>query len=177
MTHSIHYFYRSQWNEARNGYQTILPARAMVYLAGLLNSMVLDFVVRRKVDAHVTKSVMATVPIADIPLDSGPGAEIVGLSARLTCRSPDFAELGRGARLRVRTADTRTGADAARRTRRAGRPLVRPIGDPAWTWCSPTSGRARTPTGVPVRPDDEYKTLVRREFARLGGEGGTAPAA
>ena len=31
--------------------------------------------------------------------------------------------------------------------------------------------------GSPVRPDDEYKALVRREFARLGGDEGTAPAA
>jgi hypothetical protein len=83
VTHTIHYFYRSRWNEARNGYTTILPAPAMAYLAGLLNSLVLDFVVRRKVDAHVTKSVMATVPIADVALGHGPGAKIVGLSARL----------------------------------------------------------------------------------------------
>ena len=30
--------------------------------------------------------------------------------------------------------------------------------------------------GSPVRPDEEYKALVRREFARLGGDEGTAPA-
>jgi len=90
---SIHFFYRSEWNVLGNGYQTILPAPAMVYVVGLLNSLVLDFVVRRKAGSHVTKSIMATLPIADVPLDHGPGAEVVRLSARLTCRSQEFAEL------------------------------------------------------------------------------------
>ena len=68
----MHFFYRSEWNQARNGYETILPARAMVYVVGLFNSLVLDFVIRRKVGSHVTKSIMATVPVADVPSTADP---------------------------------------------------------------------------------------------------------
>ena len=176
VTHSIHYFYRSQWNEARNGYQTILPAGAMAYLAGLLNSMVLDFVVRRKVDAHVTKSVMATAPIADIPLDSGPGAEIVGLSARLTCRSPDFAELAEV--LGCECGPLKPGQERALRAELDAR-VARLYGLSATQLDLVLADfrQSADADGSRVRPDDEYKALVRREFARLGRDEGTAPAA
>ena len=175
VTHSIHYFYRSQWNEARNGYQTILPAGAMAYLAGLLNSMVLDFVVRRKVDAHVTKSVMATAPIADIPLDSGPGAEIVGLSARLTCRSPDFAELAEV--LGCESGPPKPGQERALRAELDAR-VARLYGLSATQLDLVLADfrQSADADGSRVRPDDEYKALVRREFARLGRDEGTAPA-
>ena len=63
-----HYFYRSQWDALRNGYRTILPAPAMVYIVGLMDRLVLDYVVRRKAGSHVTKSIMATIPVADVPL-------------------------------------------------------------------------------------------------------------
>ena len=31
--------------------------------------------------------------------------------------------------------------------------------------------RSADPEGSPVRPDEDYKALVRREFTRLGGAG------
>lgn len=67
----LHFFYRSAFDEAADGYRTVLPAPAMAYVAGLLNSFVLDFVVRRKVSSTVSKAVMSTVPVADVPLRVG----------------------------------------------------------------------------------------------------------
>ena len=176
VTHAIHYFYRSEWNQARNGYETILPARAMVYVVGLFNSMVLDFVVRRKVGAHVTKSVMATVPIADVPLDAGPGADIVSLSARLTCRGPDFAELAEV--LGCECAPLQPGQEQALRAELDAR-VARLYGLSAahLELVLADFRQSADADGSPVRPGDEYKTLVRREFARLGGNEGTAPPA
>jgi hypothetical protein len=78
-TESVHWFYRSAWDFERHGYRTLLPARAMVYVVALMNSMVLDFVVRRRAASHVTKTIMSTIPIVDVLLNQGPGAEIAGL--------------------------------------------------------------------------------------------------
>jgi len=177
VTHAIHYFYRSEWNEARNGYETILPARAMAYLVGLLNSLVLDFVVRRKVGSHVTKSVMATVPVADVPLDSGPGATIAALSARLTCRSADFVELagvlgcecGPLAPWEEQALRAELDARVARLYGLSAAHLELVLAD---------FRQSADSEGSPVRPGDGYKHMVRREFARLASEGeGGAPAA
>jgi hypothetical protein len=176
VTHGIHYFYRSQWNEARNGYQTILPAPAMAYLAGLLNSLVLDFVVRRKVDAHVTKSVMATVPIADVALHHGPGAEIVTLSARLSCRSAEYAELaevlgtecGPISRARERAMRAEIDARVAHLYGLSAAHLDLVLAN---------FKQSADSEGSPVRPDDDYKDLVRREYRRLAIAEGDSPAA
>ena len=174
---TVHYFYRSKWSEARNGYETILPARAMVYLAGLFNSLILDFVVRRKVASHVTKSVMATVPVADVPLDHGPGSEIVRLSARLSCRSPEFAELaevlGSGcgplARNEERALRAELDARVAHLYGLSAVHLDLVLAD---------FRQSADAEGSPVRPDDTYKGMVRQEFARLTcGDEGDAPAA
>jgi hypothetical protein len=177
VTHGIHYFYRSQWNEARNGYQTILHAPAMAYLAGLLNSLVLDFVVRRKVDAHVTKSVMATVPIADIALDQGRGARIASLSARLSCRSAEYSELaevlgtecGPLSKAQERALRAELDAQVARLYGLSAVHLELVLAN---------FKQSADSEGSPVRPDDEYKDLVRLEFARLAVESeGDSPVA
>lgn len=177
VTHGIHYFYRSQWNEARNGYHTILPAPAMVYLAGLLNSLVLDFVVRRKVDAHVTKSVMATVPIADIELDRGPGAKVVSLSARLTCRSAEYAELAEVLGTECGPLSS-TQEQALRAELDARVAHLYGLSAAHLDLVLANFRQSADSEGSPVRPDEEYKALVRREFARLVGEGqNNSPAA
>ncbi|MFH9174046.1 Eco57I restriction-modification methylase domain-containing protein [Streptomyces albogriseolus] len=165
---TVHYFYRSAWDAARNGYQTVLPAHAMAYVVALMNSMVLDFVVRRKAGAHVTKSIMATLPIADVSLENGVGAEIVRLSARLSCRSPEFEELAEilgvdcGPLSRAEEAALRADLDArvAHLYGLSATQLELILAD---------FRQSADTEGSPVRPGEEYKALVRKHFARLAG--------
>jgi hypothetical protein len=148
----------------------------MVYVVGLLNSLVLDFVVRRKVSSTLTKSVMSTLPIADVPLGHGPGAQVVRISARLTCRSPEYAELAGvlgsecGPLSHQEERELRAELDA-RVARLYG------LSAAQLDWVLADFRQSADPDGSPVRPDDGYKALVRREFARLGGDEGTVPAA
>ncbi|MFE3375801.1 Eco57I restriction-modification methylase domain-containing protein [Streptomyces anulatus] len=168
LAHSVHYFYRSTWDPAKNGYRTVLSAPAMAYVVALMNSLVIDFVVRRRAGAHVTKSIMATVPVADIPLDHGPGAEVVRLSARLVCRSSEFEELA--AVLNVdcaplpkqeeRSLRAQLDAMVARLYGLTGSQLDLILAD---------FRQSADSEGSPVRPDEEYKQFVREHFARLAG--------
>jgi len=168
ITRKLHFFYRSAFDLAANGYRTVLPAPAMVFVVGLLNSLVLDFVVRRKVSSTVTKSVMATLPVADVPLGHGPGAEIVRLSARLTCRAPQFAELADV--LGVECAPLPPGEDRSLRAQLDARVahLYGLSADQLELILADFRGSADA-EGSRVRPDDAYKQLVRKEFASLAG--------
>ena len=170
LTRKLHFFYRSVFDHAADGYRTVLPAAAMVYIVGLLNSLVLDFVARRKVSSTVTKAVMSTLPIADVPLEYGPGAQLARLSARLTCRGPEFAELA-GV----------LGAECAPLSRQEQRVLRAEL-DARVACLYGLSAhqldlvladfrQSADAEGSPVRPDEDYKNLVRGEFARLNSAG------
>lgn len=160
------FFYRSAYENASHGYRTVLRANAMVYIVALFNSLVLDFVVRRKVSTAITKSVMATLPIADVPLDEGIGAEVVARSARLTCRSGEFAELaevlgvdcGHLPYEEERTLRAELDALVAHLYALSQEQLNLVLAD---FW------QSADPEGSPVRPDDRYKEIIRREFVRL----------
>ncbi|MFI7131329.1 Eco57I restriction-modification methylase domain-containing protein [Nonomuraea sp. NPDC050153] len=173
VTHALHYFYRSTFemnesgDKSKNGYQTVLSAAAMMYVVGLMNSLVLDFVVRRKASAHVTKSIMATLPIVDVPLDRGLGAKIVRLSGRLTCRTSEFDEL----------ADV-LGVDCASLSKDEERELRAEL-DARVAHLYGLSfdhlelilanfKQSADSEGSPVRPNDAYKRMVRDHFTRLG---------
>ncbi|MGW4330556.1 Eco57I restriction-modification methylase domain-containing protein [Nocardia sp. NPDC004573] len=166
LTRKLHFFYRSSFDHAANGYRTVLGPEAMVYVVALLNSLTLDFVVRRKVSSTVSKSVMATLPVADVPLDRGPGKTVVDLSARLTCRTPEFNELAQV--LGVECGPLSQGQEQALRAALDARiahlyglsahQLELVLADFAQSASSESS---------PVRPNVEYKQLVRQEFARL----------
>ena len=170
LTRKLHFFYRSAFDHAADGYRTVLPATAMVYVVGLLNSLVLDFVARRKVSSTVTKAVMSTLPVADVPLEYGPGAQIARLSARLTCREPEFAEL-------AEVLGTECGP-LSRQDERALRAeldarvaCLYDLSASQLDLILADFRRSADPEGSPVRPDEDYKALVRREFTRLGGAG------
>ena len=169
LAHSVHWFYRSAWRPALDAYETVLPARAMVYVAALLNSLVLDSVVRRKASAHVTKTVMATLPVADVSLEDGPGVDVVRLSGRLICRGPEFAELadvlgvecgplgssdeyGLRAELDARVAHL-YGLSAAQ--------LQLVLDD---------FRQSESAESSPVRPSDAYKDQVRAHFDKLASQ-------
>jgi hypothetical protein len=175
VTHSIHFFYRSKWNALLGGYQTILSAPAMMYVVGLFNSLVLDFVVRRKTGSHVTKSIMATLPIADVPLDEGSGVEITRLSARLTCRAPEFAELAQV--LRTECGPLSRPEEKALRAELDAR-VARLYGLSASQLDLVLADfrQSADAEGSPVRPDEDYKDLVRREFAQLSARAPKAKA-
>ncbi|MEU9939110.1 Eco57I restriction-modification methylase domain-containing protein [Streptomyces lavendulae] len=168
ISHKLHFFYRSKFDHAANGYRTVLSAAAMTYVAALLNSLVIDFVVRRKVSSSVSKTLMSTLPIADIPLDRGVGEEIVKLSARLTCRSPEFEELAEvlGVACGPLTKDEERSLRAELDARvvhlygLSASQLELVLGD---------FRQSADTDGSPVRPNEEYKQLVREHFARLGG--------
>ena len=168
VAHKLHFFYRSVFDHAADGYRTVLPATAMMYIVGLLNSLVLDFVARRKISSSVTKSVMSTLPIADVPLDCSPGAQIVDVSARLICRAPEFAELaetlgiewGPMSHQQERALRAELDARVACLYGLSANQLDLVLADFRQT---------ADAEGSPVRPDEDYKDLVRREFGRLSG--------
>ncbi|MGQ4383540.1 Eco57I restriction-modification methylase domain-containing protein [Streptomyces sp. SAS_270] len=168
LTRKLHFFYRSTFDPATDGYHTALSAEAMVYVVALLNSVTLDFIVRRKVSSTVSKSVMSTLPIADIPLDRGPGAEIVRRSARLTCRTSEFDELADalgvecGPLLRKEESELRSELDALVAH-------VYGISAPQLEMILADFRQSASMEGSLVRPSEEYKELVREHFARLAG--------
>jgi hypothetical protein len=138
----------------------------MVYVVAQMNSMVWDFVVRRKVGAHVTKSIMATLPVADVPLNEGPGKSVVDISARLTCRTPEFDELADVLRVECgplskeqeRTMRAELDARIAHLYGLSAEQLELILAD----FRQSASGESS-----PVRPDETYKQLVRDAFTRL----------
>lgn len=162
----LHFFYRSSFDLGANGYRTVLDAAAMVYVVALLNSVVLDFIGRRKISAAVTKSVMSTFPVPDVPLDNGPGADIVQISARLTCRSFEFEDLaqvlGVGCEPLSSEAERNLRAELDARVARlyglSAEQLELILAD---------FRQSAGAEGSPVRPDEGYKELVRKHFARL----------
>ncbi|MGW6789179.1 Eco57I restriction-modification methylase domain-containing protein [Streptomyces chartreusis] len=166
LTRKLHFFYRSTFDHAANGYRTVLHAEAMVYVVALLNSLTLDFIVRRKVSSTVSKSVMSTLPVADVELDQGPGADVVRLSARLTCRAPEFEDLARA--LGVECAPLPKDKEQALRAELDARVahLYGLSGEQLELILADFRQSAGS-EGSPVRPDDVYKRLVREHFARL----------
>ncbi|MGA5556188.1 Eco57I restriction-modification methylase domain-containing protein [Streptomyces lavendulocolor] len=166
ISHKLHFFYRSTFDHAANGYRTALSAEAMAYVAGLLNSLVIDFVVRRKVSSSVSKTVMSTIPVADVPLDRGPGAEVVRISARLACRAVQFDELAEvlgvecGPLSKEDEYQLRAELDArvAHLYGLSASQLELVLAD---------FRQSADTDGSPVRPGEEYKALVREHFARL----------
>lgn len=166
LTRKLHFFYRSSFDHVADGYRTVLHAEAMVYVVALLNSLTLDFVVRRKVSSTVSKSVMATLPIADVPLDQGAGKVVVDLSARLTCRTPEFEELADV--LGVECGPLSQGQEHAMRAELDAR--IAHLYGLSLTQLELVLAdfdQSASGEGSPVRPGQAYKQLVRDEFARL----------
>lgn len=163
----VHFFYRSVFDPAANGYRTILRSEALAYVAALLNSTVADFVVRRKVASSVTKSVIATLPVPDVPLDDGPGKEAVRLSARLICRTPEFEELADI--LGVECGPLNLGDERTLRAEldaRVGH--LYGLSAQQLDLILADFRQSESAESSPVRPDDEYKDLVRHYFGILG---------
>lgn len=168
IAHSLHWFYRSSWLVERNGYRTVLPAEAMVYVAAIVNSLVLDFIVRRKAASHVTKTIMSTLPVADVKLDQAPGAEVVRLSARLTCRSSAFDELAQV--LGVQCAPLSQEAERELRAELDARvALLYGLSAEQFELILADFRQSDSSESSPVRPNDEYKDRVRHHFKALAG--------
>lgn len=165
LAHSVPFMHRSMRDRHDIGYRTLVDAASMVYLCGVLNSLVMDFVVRRKVTGHLTKSIMATLPIPDPPPGSERRTRIVELAGRLTCRSPAFDDLAdvlsvpcgpldhdEEVRLRVEL-----DAHVAHLYVLSKDQLVRVLAD----------FRRSRGEGTPVPPDDSYKAAVLAAFDDL----------
>lgn len=167
-TRKVHFFYRSYFDFSANGYRTAMRAEAMAFVVALLNSLVLDFVARRKSSSTITKSIMATLPVADVPLESGLGASVVKLSGRLTCRTPEFDELAEvlgvkcGPLSKSAECDLRAELDAsiAHLYNLSAAQLELILAD---------FRQSADAEGSPVRPGEEYKQLVREHFVHLAG--------
>lgn len=166
VTRKLHYFNRSVYDPVAGGYRTVLPAPAMIFVVALLNSLVIDFVVRRKVSSTVAKSVMSTLPVPDVPLDGADGAEVVRLAGRLACRTEQFEELaqtlgvecGPLAPEEERTLRAQVDARVARLYGLHARQLDLILAD---------FRQSESVERSPVRPDDSYKDLVRQYFKPL----------
>jgi hypothetical protein len=143
-----------------------MDAGTMLYLCALLNSMVVDFVIRRKLlSSSITKSVMATLPIPDPPSDSSRRTAIIALAGRLICRSTVFEELAgvvgvpcgpldREEEVRLRV---ELDAHVAHLYGLSREQFVRVLAD---------FKRSRG-EGPPVPPDDTYKHAVLAAYLRL----------
>ncbi|MER8219002.1 N-6 DNA methylase [Streptomyces sp. NPDC094143] len=164
----MHFFYRSVFDHAANGYRTVLSSEAMVFAAALLNSLTVDFIARRKVSTTVSKAIISTLPVPDVPLDEGPGAEVVRLSGRLTCRTAEFNELAEA-----------LGVDCGGLTKEEEKALRAELDARVAHLYGLSASQleliladfrqSADSDGSPVRPSEEYKALVREHFARLAG--------
>ncbi|MEV8071692.1 N-6 DNA methylase [Streptomyces pseudogriseolus] len=164
----MHFFYRSEFDHAANGYRTVLDSRAMVFVVALLNSLTMDFMVRRKVSSTVSKTLMASLPVADVPLDHGPGAEVVRISGRLTCRTPEFTELADV--LGVECSPLSKAEERALRAELDARVAqLYGLSASQLELILADFRQSADADGSPVRPSEEYKVLVREHFARLAG--------
>ncbi|MGI8810546.1 MAG: Eco57I restriction-modification methylase domain-containing protein [Acidimicrobiales bacterium] len=161
--HSAAFFHRSVCDDPVVGYRTILDARAMVFLAGVLNSLVLDFVARRKVTAHLTKSILATLPVPETDLETGLGAEVVALSGRLTCRSPAFEDLAGVLGVSCAPLDHRT-ETGLRADLDAAIAHLYGLSADHLELVLADFRRSEATESSPVRPDEAYKELVRAAF-------------
>lgn len=135
----------------------------MVFLAGVLNSLVLDFVARRKVTAHLTKSILATLPVPETDLETGLGAEVVALSGRLTCRSPDFEDLAGVLGVSCVPLDHRT-ETGLRADLDAAIAHLYGLSADHLELVLADFRRSEATESSPVRPDEAYKELVRAAF-------------
>jgi hypothetical protein len=164
LAHSVPFMHRSIEDDPDVGYKTLMDAHSMLYLCGVLNSLVMDFVVRRKVTGHLTKSIMATLPIPDPPAGSDRRRAIVGLAGRLICRSPAFDDLAgvlevpcgpldHADEVRLRA---ELDAHVAHLYGLSKDQLVRVLAD----------FRRSRGEGTPVPPDDAYKQTVIDYFDR-----------
>jgi hypothetical protein len=167
--HSFPFFHRSIQADPVVGYRTLMDAASMLYLCGVLNSLVLDFIVRRKVTAHLTKAIMATLPIPDPAPDSTRRATIVALAGRLTCWTPAFSDLAdvvgvscgpldRANELRLRA---ELDAHVAHLYGLSKDQLVRVLAD----------FRRSRGEGTPMPPDDAYRQTVVDYFDRGARDG------
>ncbi|GGX29711.1 hypothetical protein GCM10010297_58900 [Streptomyces malachitofuscus] len=164
----MHFFYRSVFDHTANGYRTCLSSEAMAFVVALLNSLTLDFVVRRKVSSTVSKAIMSTLPVPDVPLDHGDGAEVVRVSGRLTCRTPEFRELAEvlGVECAPLAKDEEYNLRAELDARVAH---LYGLSASQLDLILADFRQSADSEGSPVRPGEEYKQLVREHFARLAG--------
>jgi hypothetical protein len=176
--HHVPFFHRSLQDDPKQGYRTLMDAESMLLLCGVLNSLVLDFVVRRKISTALTKAILATLPIPDPPVDGPERAAIVELAGRLTCVSPAFEELAQvvGVRCGPLGANERFALRAALDARVAHLYGL----SEAQLRLVLADFRESKGEGTPVPPNDAYKQAVLDQFDRLGrseGGGRAEPAA
>lgn len=74
-------------------YERSLSPRLLAYLCGLLNSFVLDYVIRHKVSVDITMSQAAQLPLACLAAEEPHCQAIARRVARLVCLGPAFAPL------------------------------------------------------------------------------------
>ena len=73
----------------------ILPPRQALYLVGLLNSFVLDFVIRSQVTSNVSQFFVHQLPVPRPTEKDASFAPIVERAARLICTTTEFDDLAR----------------------------------------------------------------------------------
>lgn len=73
--------------------ETETSDKRMLYLLSVLNSFILDFIIRYKVDAHVSMFYAYQLPLPRLTEGNPYFDAIVPRAACLTCTTPDFADL------------------------------------------------------------------------------------
>lgn len=72
-----------------------LTLKEVLYLAGCLNSFVVDWILRQKVTSHLNQFYVYQVPVPRIKGDTADSQPIVSRAARLICVSPEFDTLAK----------------------------------------------------------------------------------
>lgn len=76
-------------------YETLLPFQSQItfYLSGVINSFILDSILRLKVAANINMFYLYQLPLPRLPPGNPYFDAIVPRAARLTCTTSDFADL------------------------------------------------------------------------------------
>ena len=70
-----------------------LTLKETLYLCGMFNSLVLDFIIRHRVGLHATMSIVYEMPIPRLKEGDQYFSEIVNIVGKLICVSPEYDEL------------------------------------------------------------------------------------
>ena len=76
-----------------NEFRQALSLKETLYLCGIFNSLVLDFIIRHRVGLHATMSIVYEMPIPRLQEGDQYFSEIVNIVGKLICVSPEYDEL------------------------------------------------------------------------------------
>ena len=90
---SLNYLWPHQFDEQHNDYVKSFSYKETLFLCGLFNSFVIDFVMRRRVNTNLTVYLVKELPVPSFDENNILHKKIVKNSAMLICTTDEYAEL------------------------------------------------------------------------------------